>query len=342
MLKVEGPDNLFNYYLNDPTTPTLVIRVPLPKLTDIPLKIEVIGFREGPLVQEDSIRIQAASTLFSIAFTMKWVNSIRKMEKWAVTDILRVNPRAGKQFNAYYDRYGLHFFYEQHHHTKKIVFTCDSTEAVNHEFGHAILDSFRPDLWDLNEFEIFSFHEAFGDIISMLSSLNHQMVIEYALKETDGDLSKSNVISRVAEEFGAALCVRDLHLNRPNNCLRDASQLFQYVTPESLPPGGSLSVLGKEAHNFSRVFSSAWYKIFVELYNKYNKGNPIESIIYARDVMARLTILCLPNVEKKSKIFCSVAEAIIKTDKEIHGGTHIDIIRKIFLIRNILPPQTLY
>ncbi len=342
MLKVVGPSELFDYFLNDPATPSLVTRVPLPKLSDVPLPVEVVGFRQGPLVQEDSVRIQAASVLFSIAFTMRWINQIKKMTRWAATGTLRIFPRAGKQFNAYYDRYGLHFFYELHPVTGKTIFTCDSTEAVNHEFGHAVLDSFRPDFWDLGVFEIFSFHEAFGDIVSMISSLHHAMVIEHALKETGGNLMKSNVISRVAEEFGAALCLKSPSVKRPKTCLRDATEPFQYVEPDSLPKTGPFTYLCREAHNFSRVFSSAWYKLFVELTEKYNTGNDIEAIMKARDIMARLSILCLDRVEKKKEIFHSVAKAMWQIDKEVHNGENADLIRRVFTLRNIMPPQILY
>jgi hypothetical protein len=342
MLKVVGPSHFFDYYLNDPTTPSLITRVPLPKISESPLKLEVIGFKEGPLVQEDMVRIQAASVLFSILFTMKWVNKIKRIEKWAVADTLKVSPRAGKQLNAYYDRYNISFFYETHPLTKKVVFTSDSTEAVNHEFGHAILDSFRPDLWDLSNFEIFSFHESCGDIVSMLSSLHHDLVIEHIINETGNDLAKSNVVSRVAEEFGNTIFYKNPGSGRPQNCLRDASEPFEYVVPDSLPTNCSFSVLCREAHNFSRVFSSAWYKLFVEIRNRYCKEGKAESIMAARDVMARLSILCLDKIEKRKDFFCSVAESLLKTDQEHYNGNHSDLIRRVFTLRNILPNKILY
>jgi hypothetical protein len=342
MLKVVGPSRYFDYYLNDPTTPSLVIRVPLPKLSEAPLKLDVIGFREGPLVQEDAVPIQAASVLYSILFTLSWVNKIRRVEKWAVTETLKVSPRAGKQFNAYYDRFGCHFFYEIHPITKKTIFAADSTEAVNHEFGHAILDSFRPDFWDLDIFEIFSYHEAFGDIISMLSSLHHPEVVEYIVRETGGDLSMSNVVSRVAEELGTAICLKDPKGGRPSNCLRDASQPFQYVIPDVLPAKCPYTVLCREAHNFSRVYSSAWYKLFTEVRARYHKKDDIESIIKARDIMARLSILSLEKIEKRKDIYNSSAQTMLQTDKDIYGGEHTDLIRRVFTVRGIFPNKILY
>lgn len=342
MLKVAGPSRFFDYLLNDPTTPSLVTRVPLPKISEAPLKLEVIGFREGPLLQEDAVRIQAASVLYSIISTLSWVNPIRRVEKWAVTDTLKVSPRAGKQFNAYYDRFGIHFFYEVHPVTKKTIFASDSTEAVNHEFGHAILDSFRPDFWDLGNFEIFCFHEAFGDIISMLSSMQHLPVLEHVVQETGGDLQRSNTISRVAEELGNAICCKDPTSHRPQNCLRDACEEFQYTPPDSLPSKCPFNVLCREAHNFSRVFSSAWYKLLVEIKNRYHKDDDIESLIVARDIIAKLSILCLSIIEKRRDVFDSAAQAMIQTDVNHFGGSHADLIRRVFTSRNILPNQSLF
>lgn len=342
MLKVSGPSCFFDYLLNDPTTPSLITRVPLPKISESPLKLEVIGFRDGPLLQEDSLRIQAASVLYSIISTLSWVNSIRRVEKWAITDTLKVSPRAGRQFNAYYDRFGIHFFYDMHPMTRKMIFASDSTEAVNHEFGHAILDSFRPDLWDLNNFEVFCFHEAFGDIISMLSSMQHVIILEYAIQETEGNLQRSNIISRVAEELGNAICCKDPTSLRPQNCLRDACEEFNYVSPDTLPKKCSFNVICREAHNFSRIFSSAWYKLLIEIKNRYHKNDEIESLIIARDIIAKLSILSLSIMEKRKNIFESAAQAILQTDINFFGGNHIDLIRRVFASRRIIANKDLF
>jgi hypothetical protein len=341
MIKVVGPSLIFEYYLNDPTTPYLVTRVPVPKIEDIRPKVSVVGFREGPLVQQDLIRIQAASVYVSIASTLQWVNKIRTIERWAATDVLYIFPRAGRKFNAFYDRNGLHFYYELHPITKKVIFAADSTEAVFHEFGHAILDSFRPDLWDLDLFEVFAFHEAFGDIISMLSSLQHQIVLEETMRETGGDLQKSNIVSRIAEELGNAIFNMEPNNGRTENCLRDATLFFAYENPDNLPKKASYKGLAREPHNFSRIMSGAWYSLLVKLYERFRAGDDIKALIQARDILAILTIKSIEKIVKKKEIYNSVANAFLQTDFEM-GGHHIDLIRRVFVERNILSPQILY
>jgi hypothetical protein len=343
MIKVVGPSTVFEYYLNDPTTPFLVTKVPVPKIQDIKPKIAVIGFREGPLVQQDIVRVQAASVYVSIVFTLQWVNKIRPITKWATTDTLTAVPRAGRQLNAYYDRFGLHFFYDIHPITKKVIFAADSTEAVYHEFGHAILDAFRPDLWDLGIFELFAFHEAFGDIISMLSSLHHPVIIDELMRETGGEIQKSNIVSRIAEELGNAIYHKEPHNGRPENCLRDATIFFPYEEPSRLPAKASYKVLAREPHNFSRIFSGAWYSLLVELYQRNRQQtDDVAALIKARDVMAKLTLKSLEQLEKRTHIYNAMAHALLRTDFEELGGEHCDLIRKVFSARNILSPQILY
>jgi hypothetical protein len=42
---------------------------------------------------------------------------------------------------------------------------------VCHELGHALLDSFKPQLFDAASIEVAAFHESFGDMSAILSAL---------------------------------------------------------------------------------------------------------------------------------------------------------------------------
>ena len=57
---------------------------------------------------------------------------------------LIVVPHAGYGQNAFYDRRSksLQFYYFDRGTDR--TFTCLSTDIVNHEFGHAVLDGIRP------------------------------------------------------------------------------------------------------------------------------------------------------------------------------------------------------
>ncbi len=60
---------------------------------------------------------------------------------------LIVVPHAGYGRNAFYDRTSksLQFYYFDHEGER--VYTCLSTDIINHEFGHAVLDGIRPDFF---------------------------------------------------------------------------------------------------------------------------------------------------------------------------------------------------
>ena len=75
---------------------------------------------------------------------------------WQVGNQLPVDLDHGVDLNAFYDRIGLRFF----HATvgNRTVFSCESPDVVCHELGHAILDSFKPQLWDAASIEVGAFH----------------------------------------------------------------------------------------------------------------------------------------------------------------------------------------
>ena len=84
-----------------------------------------------------------------VAFlTRKWQRELDyalRKNLWAFEgNRLIVLPHAGYGENAYYDRASksLQFYYFNGPGTT--VYTCLSSDIVNHEFGHAVLDGVRP------------------------------------------------------------------------------------------------------------------------------------------------------------------------------------------------------
>jgi len=54
----------------------------------------------------------------------------------------------------------------------------ESPDVVCHELGHALLDSFKPQLFDAASMEVAAFHESFGDMSALLSALQLPSVRE--------------------------------------------------------------------------------------------------------------------------------------------------------------------
>ncbi len=125
--------------------------------------------------------------------------------RWVPGAVLPAVPVAGDDLNAYYDRRALRFFRDVDPASGRIVHSGDSADVATHEQGHAVLDGVRPDLWDAPHFEVAAFHEAFGDLASIFVALAEPPLASAVVEETGEDPSRSNLVSRLAEELGGAV-----------------------------------------------------------------------------------------------------------------------------------------
>jgi hypothetical protein len=104
-----------------------------------------------------------------------------------------------------------------------------------------------------------------------------------------------------------------------NNCLRDISQKFQYVSPSSLPSDGRDDQIINEPHSFSRVFSSMFWYILVQVANSYilvDKLAPKAALVKARDTMSVYLLVAVSSASANNKFFRSVCQEIIIADKK--------------------------
>ncbi len=326
------------YVLNDPTIPELAIPVNLPAAPPGP-QFKVDGYR-GATDAMWTLEHQAASVHYTICNAINLANRylVAPLKNWATTQMLLVQPRAGKQLNAYYDRQALRFFYAMNPITRNLVYAVNSNETVIHELGHAILDAVRPDLYHTQAMEIWAFHESFGDIHSILNMLQHEAVLDHILKETNGDIRKSNAVTRIAEEMGQAIYdMTGGRMGHTAGIVRNAVNTYRYTEPEKLPRQGPDNQLTGESHSFSRVFTGAWYDILCGIYEyQLAQGLSVkDAIIVARDIMARYTYGCLPFAAATIRFFDAVARAMLVIDKA-NNYQYNEIMNKVFIARGIL------
>jgi hypothetical protein len=249
---------------------------------------------------------------------------------------LQVYPAAGAELNAYYDRRSLKFFY--YRFEGKNFYFSDSQDIVNHELGHAILDAMRPDFWSVQSLEIWSFHEAFSDIVSIFNVLNYDIVLEKILEETNGDLSVSNTASKLAEEVGILIRKVTNDDTYLADALRDpAIEYFAYSDPSSLPKDAENNKLAAECHSFGRVFSNAWYNILIRMFEYYKslKNPPITALKMARDMSFSILIQAIPNSARVSNYYSNMASAMVAVASS-KGTQYAEIVRNVFLEWNIL------
>ena len=141
------------------------------------------------------------------------------------------------------------------------VFSGASPHVVDHELGHAILDAVKPELFNAMSIEAAAFHEAFGDISSILSSLQVPSLRDFVLKQTGGRLNSNSRLSQLARELGWAIRVQINRTAVDSDCLRNASNNFFYRNPAGLPARAPATQLSSEPHSFSRVFSGAFLDV---------------------------------------------------------------------------------
>ena len=175
---------------------------------------------------------------------------------------LIVVPHAGYGENAYYDRHSksLQFYWFDGEDGR--IFTCQSSDIVNHEFGHAVLDGLRPCYYESVLPLTAGFHEFVGDLTAILMAFRNNDFRKAMIKES-ADLAGGTLLSSLAQEFGNAV------IGQPY--LRTAAnKLTMSDIKNDLQP-----------HRVSQVLTGACFDIMVRLFGKYkdrmdqrNKDNP--------------------------------------------------------------------
>jgi len=324
--------------INDPTTPSLSMDLPLPTMGS--LKYSVRDFSESPRNSQESRALNCHVTLGNCINAVQSMME-RPLDRWSAVNLLQIVPTAGPDMNAYYDRRSLKFFY--HNHKGKTVYFGDSVDIVAHELGHAVLDAMRPDFWSVQSLEIWSFHEAFSDVVSVFNLLNYDVAIRQVIEETNGDLRLPNHSSRLAEEVGRL--IRD-YTGDPAylpDALRDpARERFHYVDPRSLPDKTRNDHLAAECHSFGRVFSAAWYEALVRLYEQSQSMgvSPEESLARSRDVCFSVILKGAQASPRVVDYYEAVARCMVAVAAD-HGPDVSSIFSDVFREWKIIRPEGL-
>lgn len=279
-------------------------------------------------------------TLILTATYDMWANYFGADFDWEPGRVLPVVPRAGRDLNAYYDRRALKFFYSKDFTGKRTLYSCESSDVASHECGHAVLDAHHPDYWSSFHPETGAFHEAFGDMTALLTTLQFPTVRAMMLKETGGDLRKSNNVSRLAEQLGKELYAQFGKNASGATFLRDLVNHFRYTETWNLPANAPATRLSSESHSFSRVFSGAFYQILVGIYELKRKADAKlsadDALVQARDDAGNLLATALDLAPPGNAIYRVIATAFIKADQHLNAGNYFELLRKVFSRRRIL------
>jgi hypothetical protein len=329
--------NRIDYLLNDPTTPDLKVSLGVP--TQSSLRYKVAGWQGKVTEQANSLR--AGRCFVTMAAGIDYLQSMRgrPVKSWPGVKVLRVHPERGKALNAYYNRKALCFF------SKTVpgygaVYTADSVDIVAHELGHALLDAQRRDFWSVQALEIWSFHEAYADITAVVALLQHKKIREHVLKETGGDLKKSNVASRLAEQVGEAI----YHMENGKggyykDCLRDATIKFAYRNPAQLPRNAPHNKLCAECHSFGRVFLGAWYEILVGLYELNRKAGQknVVALKNACNTAFSYLVQAVTRAPRVVRFYNAISSHLLSLFSR--NPEQFDVVQKVLVDYNLVKPR---
>ncbi len=254
-------------------------------------------------------------------------------------DQIVIDPHSGLGGNAYYSELdhllGFNGFQDGNDHIE----SSQSADIVSHETGHAILDGMR-DLYN-ESFGLGSnaFHESFGDMTAVLVALHDDSLIKRLLDWTGGDLRIDNFISAVAEQVTSRLQARGEKIQGRTVYLRNALNKFTDVPFDQLPPNPTDPELelSREKHNYSRLFTGAFYDILVAIYEQMRQVSSDRIVIHGvRDIVGNLLTTAIELGPVCELTFSDMAQAFLAADNLLYDGKHTDILIKVFDERKIL------
>ncbi|MGD8751768.1 MAG: hypothetical protein PVG14_10125 [Anaerolineales bacterium] len=237
---------------------------------------------------------------------------------------LIVVPHAGYGENAFYDRKSksLQFYYFERH--GETIYTCLSTDIINHEFGHAVLDGIRPHFMESVSVQTAAFHEFIGDLTAILIILRNNKFRGQLADMTAGDISEAEHLANIAEQFGKAVQDKP-YLRNANSDLT-----MEQVKGDQRP------------HHVSQVLTGAMYGIIKKISQHFlqERGRtPKQAFWNTIQRMQRTAIQPLDLLPPADVTFKDYALAVLRAEelsnpKDPHG--YYQILRDAFHQRGIL------
>ncbi|MBS2038337.1 hypothetical protein JST97_25360 [bacterium] len=247
---------------------------------------------------------------------------------------------------------GVHFGVFSDPQTKEKIYAAHSGEVTGHEGGpgHATLHRFRPNYIRSMDPEVRAYHEAFGDVSSILTQLKNPRVLDLVARQTGGDLSKHNAVSDLGEQFGVAINHLIESKGGPKQMtggdyVRTAINDLRWQDPNTLPPRPdpkNPEQLTREPHDFSRVWTGAIYSILSRaVAQRISQGADAKTAIAGANedllkIYGKLTSNTSPEGDFS---YADMAGAMLQADQMV--GTRLGgIIQDEMTRRRILPAQS--
>jgi hypothetical protein len=256
---------------------------------------------------------------------------------------LGVDPHAGNDANAFYneqeERLGFQLFSPAP--DTQPISTAQSADIVSHEAGHAVLDGLRDFYNESFGLGTAAFHESFGDMTAVLVALHDDSLLRRLLTLTNNDLQIDNFIAEIGEQLNNSLIGRtpDTEGYDHTTYLRNAVNTLTAIAFDQLVyyPPDPVRELGRQPHNYSRLFTGAFYDVLIAIYEHQRKtaATPHIALTLARDVLGKLLITAVECGPVGELQFADMAKAFVAADQLLHEGTYADLLIDVFQKRGI-------
>ncbi|ASJ71446.1 hypothetical protein [Granulosicoccus antarcticus] len=225
-------------------------------------------------------------------------------------------------------------------------------DVIAHEVGHGVLLTLVGEPEQGRETaEFLGFQESSGDVVSMISALHFDSVVDQVLESTSGNLYRANHLSRFAETSS----IDQIRMANNNSRLsdftagwKDSHLLAQPLTGaiydilvdvfhEELVRVGAISSTleelsdslegSPEYEQYLQADFEAAYAAAPELFR--------ESLLYARDAVATLLIDTWARLSPNDLHYTDFHHAMLKAEKALFDGQYRNIINVNFIWRDI-------
>jgi hypothetical protein len=293
------------------------------------------------------LEFDQVNSFYYATFTLRmYERYAQRVLRWSFKDDqIVIDPHSGLGGNAYYSELDHMLGFNGFQDGNEQVQSAQSADIVSHETGHAILDGMR-DLYN-ESFGLGSnaFHESFGDMTAVLVALHDDSLIKRLLDWTKGNLRIDNFISAVAEQVTNRLQARGETIQGRTVYLRNALNKFTDVPFDQLPasPANPDLELSREKHNYSRLFTGAFYEILAAIYEQTRQSAADQIAIHGtRDIVGNLLTTAIELSPVCELTFADMAQAFLAADNLLYDGKHTDILIQVFDQRKILPADQAY
>jgi len=302
------------------------------------------------LYWKDQPAFNQVNAFYYVTLTLRMYEKFAHRQiPWAFTaPRVNVDPHAGEGMNAFYDEDNRTIgFFNFVHADGEVVNTAQSADVVAHEAGHAILDGLR-DLYN-QSFGMgpISFHESFADMSAVLVALHDDELVRRLLEWTENDLRVDNFVSKVAERIveqmeRATSAMETIEsIDERTIYLRNALNRFTYMPFDDLPyfADDPRFQLGRESHNYSRLFTGAFYDALVNIYEKFRDEqdvNPHIAVYRARDAIGHILAYAVECGPVGELTFADMARAFLTADHILNEGEFHEALVEAFEGRGLL------